>query len=138
MNQAFAGAFIGLVTGSLSVYSLWLITCVAAKIASTIPATPYVERPDFYDRPTRWDPDPPEPDETPETPASLAPSTEKSQLGHATLRLFFAFLLKAPLIIAVAFGVQRIGTVALYWCVGAIVLVYFLAVFWASRRTHRL
>lgn len=138
---ALLGLLLGLVTGALSVYSLWLITGFTAKVASEMtPAEPmrWHKRFAFF----KWDP---EDDEEPvekeavEPPPVLAPSQNPppTSSAAATVRVFTAFVLKAPILIAVAYVAQSLGDVALHWCVGGVVLVYFLAVFWAVVRTNR-
>ncbi|RYG25860.1 hypothetical protein EON82_05605 [bacterium] len=162
MKEALLGLILGLGTGALSVWSLWLITGFTAKAASGI----YVEPP--VDRPTGWDKEwdeiddeeksikrffrRPEQDVNSSTTSDPTPSTWGATTSHpsadpppqgegdlraATFRVFFAFLLKAPILYAIARVAQSMGDVALHWCVGGVVLVYFLAVFYAARRTNR-
>ncbi len=137
MIPALEGLLLGLFTGGLSVYSLWLITGFTAKIAAEIePTEParWHKRFAFF----KWDP---EDDEEPaaEEPSAptKSPKPHSSSAPGATARVFTAFLLKAPLLVAVAYVAQLMGDVALHWCVGGVVLVYFLAVFWAAVRTNR-
>jgi hypothetical protein len=139
--QAIEGFLLGIVTGGLSVYSLWLITGFTAKVAAEIEPT----------EPTRWhkrfaffkwdSEDDIEEEESPsESTQNIKPKTQNEQATSApvaTVRVFAAFLLKAPLLIAVAYVAQLMGDVALHWCVGGVVLVYFVAVFWAAARTNR-
>lgn len=150
MREALFGLTLGLFTGALSVWSLWLITGFTAKAASGI----YVDPP--IDRPTGWDKEWDEIEDEEksikrffrkyedQTASTLKHSSEPSEqnrspgdLRSATLRVFFAFLLKAPILFAIARVAQSMGDVALHWCVGGVVLVYFLAVFYAARRTNR-
>lgn len=124
MREAFLGGLLGLGSGALSVYSLWLITGFTARASRALRVAPRVERR------SGWDPESEVAEAAPEGggPSGTAP---------ATLRVFVAFLLKAPILVAIALVAQSLGTVALYWCVGGVVLVYFLAVFWAAGQTNR-
>jgi hypothetical protein len=54
----------------------------------------------------------------------------------ATSVVVLAFLLKAPLLIALAFGARRIGGAAVPWCMAGVVLVYFLLVGWCLNRSQ--
>lgn len=148
MNAAL-GLLLGLVAGGLSVYSLWLITGLTARAATGLSVPPEVQRP------SGWDSEAQDPDavtvgqwlrirreeaerrqkETapPELDSALVPPP--SALS-ATLRVGFAFLLKAPLLILVALGARSLGNAALHWCVAGVILVYSLAVFWAAAQTR--
>ncbi len=53
----------------------------------------------------------------------------------ATFVVVLSFLLKAPLLFALAFGANRIGGAAVPWCMGGVVLVYFGLVGWALGRS---
>jgi hypothetical protein len=52
----------------------------------------------------------------------------------ATSVVILSFLLKAPLLLALAFGANRIGGSAVPWCMAGVVLVYCLLVGWALAR----
>jgi hypothetical protein len=149
LKEAILGGLLGLVTGGLSVWSLWLITGFTARAASGLQIEPLVDRPTGWDR--EWDEidddqkglgrffrkdDQDVASTTPLNPAPVPPQ-EKGDLRAATLRVFFAFLLKAPILYVIARVAQSMGDVALHWCVGGVVLVYFVAVFYAARRTNR-
>lgn len=120
----------GVLAASLSAWGLWLITGLAAQSARGLRiAAP-------SDRPTRWDASH-DAATTIVTARSNEGGSDGVALRGATLRLLAAFLLKAPILIVIAYGAQSLGTVNLHWCVAGVVLVYFLAVFWAAGQTNR-
>jgi hypothetical protein len=152
LREAVLGLLLGLGTGALSVWSLWLITGFTAQAVSGLHVDPPEERVTGWD--AEWDEIPDEEkgwgrlfwkkdNESASTlreEPSLQATPESggsAELRAATFRLVFAFLLKAPILYAIARVAQSMGDVALHWCVGGVVLVYFLAVFYAARRTNR-
>ena len=165
MTGALLGVLLGLVAGGLSVWSLWLVTGMAAQASAGIEVPPddeerepwafnqwepFAEIADRGSRiaesPSACAPLPGTPSPAVFQPESVLPSARASLQGEpspegvspwrATRRILFAFLLKAPLLVAVAFGAQKLGTAALYGCAGAVVAVYFFAAFWAAARTR--
>lgn len=159
MREVLLGVLLGLVAGGLSVWSLWLITGMAAQASRgvSLPLEDEAREPWAFND---WEPfgedgrrsedaNTPSPTAPPSARAEMVkgeasasrlqgePSPEGASAWRATRRLLFAFLLKAPLLVAVAFGAQKLGTAALYGCAGAVVSVYFLAAFWAAARTRR-
>ena len=152
MREAILGLLLGLGTGALSVWSLWLITGFTAQAVSGLRVEPPVDKVTAWDK--EWDEVPDEEKgwgkffrkEENEPPLTLrgdsaSEATPESggpaELRAATFRVVFAFLLKAPILYAIARVAQSMGDVALHWCVGGVVLVYFRAVFYAARRTNR-
>lgn len=142
MREALLGGALGLVTGALSVYSLWLI------VGFTAQASKGLSIPEEVERPSGWDVEAQDPDvvtsgqwfrkrqETVLPPSSAIPDDNK-ETWRATLRIFFAFLLKAPILFAIALVARSLGTTSLHWCVGGVILVYCSAVFWAVARTDQ-
>ena len=136
------GLLSGVVAGAMSVGSLWLVVGMTGRAARAIanvgPGTVEEERTSGWDvapSGTRWDR---EQGEGATAPSPTVPPSGRKALLGATLRLMFAFLLKAPLLVLIAHGAQTLGIVGVYWCVAGVVLVYCFAVFWAAGRTHRL
>ena len=143
------GLALGLAAGGLSVWSLWLVTGFTARASSGLVV------PVAKERPSGWDAEAQDLDvitagqwlrarrEEQADPPSIAPSKPLSTTHdprpnvRATLRLFFAFLLKALILVLIALVARSLGTHSLYGCVGGVVLVYSLAVLWAAGRTHR-
>ena len=136
------GGALGLVTGALSVYSLWLI------VGFTAQASKGLSLPEVVERPSGWDVEAQDPDvvtsgqwfrkggEAASTP-SKATGEDRAATGRATLSIFFAFLLKAPILFAIALVARSLGSDGLHWCVGGVILVYCSAVFWAAARTDQ-
>ena len=145
MNAAL-GLLLGLVAGALSVYSLWLITGFTARAATGLSVPPDVERPSGWDAEAQdsdvvtagqWVRIRREEAERLQREPSPEPTIHNPHSTiDATLRIGFAFLLKAPLLFLVALGARSLGNAALHWCVGGVILVYCLAVFWAAARTR--